>query len=211
MTQKKVKRKHRNRAAPALPTAVALPGSVSKPKSRTGKSRASKALTPAGRLAYAAVGAIGTAALGGVLARYDLRPKVVQGALTTLAGVGVVAGMKRPALQSTSLGAITASGSQLALLMADKRYEDALVQLEKRRKADVALRKQLAEAEVQALAASMAKSDAEKKAAAEKKGELDRKPANAYALPPGALEDAFENARQHMAITADDYADYTAG
>ncbi len=34
-----------------------------------------------------------------------------------------------------------------------------------------------------------------------------RRQANAYDLPPGALESAFERARMHTALTSDDYAD----
>lgn len=45
------------------------------------------------------------------------------------------------------------------------------------------------------------------KEAEKKEPPAARRQANAYALPPGALETAFERARMHTALTSDDYAD----
>lgn len=130
------------------------------------------------RLAYTALGAAGTALVGGFLAKQDWSPKMIATALTAVGGA-MAAGGKTDKLQAVGAGAFGAGGGQLALLMMDDRYDKAV-------------------------------KEAQKLAQEQKKGGSDKRQANTYGLPVGALESAFERARNHLAITADDYDHYEA-
>lgn len=133
--------------------------------------------TASQRLAYTALGAAGTAVVGGFLARQNWQPKTIASVLAAVGGAMAWSGAT-PQLQALGAGTMAAGGSQLALLVLDDRYERA----------------------VQDLRAEQAKAPRPPERPAE------RRPANA-ALPPGALESAFERARTHLALSADDFAD----
>jgi hypothetical protein len=150
---------HRN-AAPTPPRAPRAP-------------RAPEEKLDTERLAYTALGAAGTALVGGFLAKQDWSPKVIATALTAVGGAMAAAG-KTGNLQAVGTGAFGAGGGQLALLMMDDRYDRAV-------------------------------QEAQKLAQSQRKGGADKRQADTSGLPPGALESAFERARAHLAITADDY------
>jgi hypothetical protein len=82
------------------------------------------------RLAYTALGAAGTAFLGGFLAKHDWSPKMIATAITAVGGA-MAAGGKTEKLQAVGSGAFGAGGGQLALLMMDDRYENAVKEAQK--------------------------------------------------------------------------------
>jgi len=82
------------------------------------------------RLAYTALGAAGTALIGGFLAKQDWSPKVIATTLTAVGGA-MAAGGKTDKLQAVGSGAFGAGGGQLALLMMDDRYERAVKEAQK--------------------------------------------------------------------------------
>lgn len=100
--KKQTRFKHRN-AAPRAPRA-------SRPEEET----------PGKRLAVTAAGAASTALVGSFLARQGWAPKTVAGALAAL-GTGLAWKGDGPAIRSVGAGAMSAAGSQLALMLIDDR------------------------------------------------------------------------------------------
>ena len=113
------------------------------------------------RLGYTAAGAAGTALIGSFLAHEGWAPKTIATALATV-GAGLAWKGDSPTVQSLGAGAMSAAGSQLALMVIDDRG---------RKSRDPA-------------------------------PAPGKKPANADALPPGALEAALERARSRLALEA---------
>ena len=74
------------------------------------------------RLLYTAGGAAGTALVGSFLAREGWAPKTIAGLLTAAGGVASWTS-DDPTVQQLGAGAMSAAGSQLALLMLDGRDE----------------------------------------------------------------------------------------
>ena len=144
----KLKLKHRN-LAPRAPRAA-------RPEDET----------PTRRLMHTAAGAAGTALAGSLLAREGWAPKTIAGALTAV-GAGLAWKGDGSTIRSVGAGAMSAAGSQLALMMIDDRE-----------------RKTVPLAPV-------------------------KKPANTDGLPAGALEAAFERARERLALATDDGANGT--
>jgi hypothetical protein len=110
------------------------------------------------RLGYTAAGAAGTALVGSFLAREGWAPKTIAGALAAV-GAGLAWKGDSSTVKSVGAGAMSAAGSQLALMVIDDRDKKPAT-------TTVAV----------------------------------KKPANADGLPPGALESAFERARERLAI-----------
>ena len=125
------------------------------------------------RLAYTAAGAAGTALVGSFLAREGWAPKTVATTLTAV-GAGLAWKGDESMVRSVGAGAMSAAGSQLALMIIDDREQKA------------------------APAAPTTAATAAKK------------PANAGELPPGALENAFERAKQRLVLSASDSYDAAA-
>ena len=98
----KFKFKHRN-AGPPRPRAA-------KPEEET----------PGKRLAVTAAGAAGTALAGSFLARQGWAPKTIAGALAAV-GAGLAWKGDGSTIRSIGTGAMSAAGSQLALMMIDDR------------------------------------------------------------------------------------------
>jgi hypothetical protein len=98
----KFKLKHRN-AAPRAPRAA-------RPEDET----------PTRRLMHTAAGAAGTALAGSLLARQGWAPKTIAGALTAV-GAGLAWKGDGGLIRSVGAGAMSAAGSQLALMMIDDR------------------------------------------------------------------------------------------
>ena len=145
MAKKKHKHKlmrHRN-AAPR--NAVARP-----PRVKPGEE------TSLHRLGYTAAGAAGTALIGSFLAREGWAPKTIAGALAAV-GAGLAWKGEGSTIRSVGAGAMSAAGSQLALMAIDDH---------------------------------------------DKKPATAKKPANSDELPPGALESAFERARERLALAS---------
>jgi hypothetical protein len=76
--------------------------------------------TPGKRLAVTAAGAAGTALAGSFLARQGWAPKTIAGALAAV-GAGLAWKGDGSTIRSVGAGAISAAGSQLALMMIDDR------------------------------------------------------------------------------------------
>ena len=112
------------------------------------------------RLGYTAAGAAGTALLGSILAREGWAPKTIAGALTAV-GAGLAWRGDASTVRSLGAGAMSAAGSQLALMVIDDRDRD-------------------------------------------KPKVSAPKPKNADELPPGAVENAFERARERLSLSAHD-------
>ena len=120
--------------------------------------------TPLHRLGYTAAGAAGTALVGSFLAREGWAPKTVASALGAV-GAGLAWKGDSSTIRSVGAGAMSAAGSQLALMMIDDRGKPSAP----------------APSSVMPI----------------------KKLANAVeALPPGALERAFERAKAHLEIAA---------
>lgn len=98
----KFKFKHRN-AAPRAPRAA-------RPEDET----------PTKRLATTAAGAAGTALVGSFLARQGWAPKTIAGALAAV-GAGLAWKGDGATIRSVGSGAMSAAGSQLALMLIDDR------------------------------------------------------------------------------------------
>jgi hypothetical protein len=113
------------------------------------------------RLGYTAAGAAGTALIGSFLAREGWAPKTIASALAAV-GAGLAWKGDGSTIRSVGAGAMSAAGSQLALMVIDDRDKKP--------------------------AATPAK-----------------KPANADGLPPGALESAFERARERMMLATGEH------
>ena len=147
MAKKKLKKKlvlrHRN-AGPRPPR-------VSKP--------ANQPETALHRLGYTAAGAAGTALVGSFLAREGWAPKTIASALGAV-GAGLAWKGDSATIRSLGAGAMSAAGSQLALMMID---------------------------------------DHGKQPAPAPAPPVKRQ---ADALPPGALERAFERAKAHLALSS---------
>jgi hypothetical protein len=102
----KFKLKHRN-AAPRSPRAA-------RPEDET----------PTKRLATTAAGAAGTALVGSFLARQGWAPKTIAGALAAV-GAGLAWKGDGATIRSVGSGAMSAAGSQLALMLIDDRDHKA--------------------------------------------------------------------------------------
>lgn len=76
--------------------------------------------TPGKRLAVTAAGAAGTALAGSFLARQGWAPKTIAGALAAV-GAGLAWKGDGSTIRSIGTGAMSAAGSQLALMMIDDR------------------------------------------------------------------------------------------
>jgi hypothetical protein len=76
--------------------------------------------TPGKRLAVTAAGAAGTALAGSFLARQGWAPKTIAGALAAV-GAGLAWKGEGSTIRSIGTGAMSAAGSQLALMMIDDR------------------------------------------------------------------------------------------
>ena len=140
--------KHRNAGA-----ATTSAPRVSRPRAKANTDEE----TSLKRLGYTAAGAAGTALLGSFLAREGWAPKTIAGALTAV-GAGLAWRGDASTVRSLGAGAMSAAGSQLALMVIDDR--------DKPRETTTA------------------------------------KPKNADDLPPGAVENAFERARERLSLSA---------
>jgi hypothetical protein len=126
MTKHKTKHKpkakpvprHRN-AAPAVAAAAPRPY---RPRPRAATKPAEPEDTNLRRLLYTAGGAAGTALVGTFLAREGWAPKTIAGLLTAAGGVAAWTS-EDPTIKNVGAGAMSAAGSQLALLMFDGRDE----------------------------------------------------------------------------------------
>jgi hypothetical protein len=125
--------------------------------------------TPLKRLGYTAAGAAGTALVGSLLARQGWAPKTIAGAIAAV-GTGLAWKGEGSAIRGVGAGAMSAAGSQLALMMIDDR---------------------------------------ERKSAPPQVAQ-GKKPANSDGLPPGALEAAFERARERLALATENAPDIAA-
>jgi hypothetical protein len=105
----KFKFKHRN-AAPSGPPRAPRAPRASRPDEET----------PGKRLAVTAAGAAGTALAGSFLARQGWAPKTIAGALAAV-GAGLAWKGDGSTIRSIGTGAMSAAGSQLALMMIDDR------------------------------------------------------------------------------------------
>ncbi len=116
-TKPKSKPKHRNAAPPAArPPRPPRPPRTAPPKPEDTTTR---------RLMYTAGGAAGTALVGSFLATQGWAPKTIAGLLTAAGGVAAWTSAD-PMVQNLGAGAMSAAGSQLALLMFDGRdHHDA--------------------------------------------------------------------------------------
>nr|HEX4316249.1 hypothetical protein [Kofleriaceae bacterium] len=106
--KKKFKKQFRN-AAPRAPRA---------PVTATGDE------TSLRRLGYTAAGAAGTALVGSFLAREGWAPKTIATALAAV-GAGLAWKGDEDTIRSVGAGAMSAAGSQLALMMIDDRGKPA--------------------------------------------------------------------------------------
>ena len=100
-----------------------------KPRHRNAAPRISRAPrreeeTPGKRLAVTAAGAASTALIGSFLARQGWAPRTVAGALAALGG-GLAWKGDGAAVRSVGAGAMSAAGSQLALMLIDDRERKA--------------------------------------------------------------------------------------
>jgi hypothetical protein len=145
--KKRQKHTHRN-AAPRAPRAVAP-----RPEPET----------PLHRLGYTAAGAAGTALACAFLARQGWAPKTITSALGAV-GAGLAWKGEGSTVRNVGAGAMSAAGSQLALMMLDEHQTT-----QPKTGSQVATAK---------------------------------KPANADELPPGALERAFERAKERLSLTS---------
>ena len=121
----KHKTKHRPKAVPrhrnAAPAMAAPAPRPYRPRPRAApKARAVPEDTTTRRLLYTAGGAAGTALVGSFLAREGWAPKTIAGLLTAAGGVASWTS-EDPMVQNLGAGAMSAAGSQLALLMLDGR------------------------------------------------------------------------------------------
>ena len=163
--KKPTKRPYRNAAPAARPVqrnAVAV---------RPPRAAPARDDTSLRRLAYTAAGAAGTALVGSFLAREGWAPKTVATTLTAV-GAGLAWKGDESMVRSVGAGAMSAAGSQLALMIIDDR--DA------------------------------------KPTSPAPATTAPKKPANAGELPPGALENAFERAKQRLSLSAADSYDMAA-
>ena len=113
----KAKPAHRHRnAAPAVAASTPRPY---RPRPRA-KAPPVAEDTSTRRLLYTAGGAAGTALVGSFLAREGWAPKTIAGLLTAAGGVASWTS-EDPMVQNLGAGAMSAAGSQLALLMLDGR------------------------------------------------------------------------------------------
>ena len=119
-TKHKSKPKHRNNGGGATsgPPRPARPRP--RPASRPSPHPAMPEDTTTRRLMYTAGGAAGTALVGSFLAREGWAPKTIAGLLTAAGGVAAWTSAD-PMVQNLGAGAMSAAGSQLALLMLDGR------------------------------------------------------------------------------------------
>jgi hypothetical protein len=108
---KKQKTKHvyRNATPASAPRAPRAP-----------RAKAAGEDTSSKRLLYTAAGAGGTALVGSFLARQGWAPKTVAGALAAV-GTGLAWKGDGATIQSVGAGAMSAAGSQLALMLIDDR------------------------------------------------------------------------------------------
>jgi hypothetical protein len=119
MAKKKHKKfKHRN-AAPGAPRAK----------------KPDKDETPTQRLLYTAAGAGGTALVGSLLARQGWAPKTIAGAIAAVGG-GLLWKGEGTTIKSVGAGAMSAAGSQLALMMIDDRDDKPAQSTKKPKNAD---------------------------------------------------------------------------
>lgn len=106
----KFKIKHRNAAPSAgAPRAPRAPRAAKQEEETPGK-----------RLAVTAAGAAGTALAGSFLARQGWAPKTIAGVLAAV-GAGLAWKGEGATVRSVGTGAMSAAGSQLALMMIDDR------------------------------------------------------------------------------------------
>jgi len=124
------------------------------------------------RLGYTAVGAASTAFVGSLLAREGWAPKTIATALAAV-GAGLAWKGDEESIRSVGAGAMSAAGSQLALMLIDDHDKGATTTASP------------------TTATSSASTPTTAQAA---------KPANAGELPPGALESAFERAKARLAL-----------
>jgi hypothetical protein len=113
--KKKLKYKLRNASAPSRNVAPRAPRAV-RPIEETSLRR----------LGYTAAGAAGTALAGSFLAREGWAPKTIATALTAV-GAGLAWKGDAPTIRSLGAGAMSAAGSQLALMIIDDRDHKAAV------------------------------------------------------------------------------------
>jgi hypothetical protein len=125
------------------------------------------------RLGYTAAGAAGTALVGSLLAREGWAPKTIATALAAV-GAGLAWKGDEESIRSVGAGAMSAAGSQLALMLIDDHDK----------------------------AASTSAASSGASASSPPATQSALKPANAGELPPGALESAFERAKARLAANA---------
>jgi len=146
------KKKHKKRNAKPAFVKHRNASPVSAPRPRASKGDAETSLH---RLGYTAAGAAGTALLGSFLAREGWAPKTIASALAAV-GAGLAWKGDGTTIRSVGAGAMSAAGSQLALMVIDDREKRVVTPA--------------------------------------------KKPANADGLPVGALESAFERARERLSL-----------
>lgn len=188
-------------AAAALDRAVAVAGNVAD-SPRAGTRRTSP--NELEHLGYTAAGAVGTAFLGGVLARQNWQPTTIAAVLATAGGVLAWSG-KSPAQRQVGTGTMAAGTGQLALLLLRKNQaEQAKLEVAKKLAEE---QKKLADEQSKLEAAKklieeQGKLEAAKKLAEEQKP-AERRQAFVSGVRPGSLEHAFERARAHMRLEDD--------
>lgn len=113
-TKKKHKKHGYRNAAPR-----SAPARNAAPRAPRGKSEPETAMT---RLGYTAAGAAGTALVGSFLAREGWAPKTVATALAAV-GAGLAWKGDESTIRSLGAGAMSAAGSQLALMLMESKAE----------------------------------------------------------------------------------------
>ncbi len=119
MAKKTKHKKHKTKHTYRNATVASAPRALRAPRAKTaGEDTSSR------RLLYTAAGAGGTALVGSFLARQGWAPKTVAGALAAV-GTGLAWKGDGSTIQSVGAGAMSAAGSQLALMLIDDRDRKA--------------------------------------------------------------------------------------
>ncbi|HEU0029892.1 MAG TPA: hypothetical protein VFQ53_04610 [Kofleriaceae bacterium] len=118
MAKKHKHKKHKTKHVYRNTAPASAPRAPRAPRAKTGEDTSTR------RLLYTAAGAGGTALVGSFLARQGWAPKTVAGALAAV-GTGLAWKGDGSMIQSVGAGAMSAAGSQLALMLIDDRDRKA--------------------------------------------------------------------------------------